>query len=86
MAATKANTSNSPSVGKTLPRKARKPAMLPKSDGDAGVRPTSQSVEPWQVAIAKRVDALVVKPSGAQKMVVMLRRRATGSVPFHTAT
>jgi len=42
-------------------------------------------VEPWQVAIAKRVDALVVKPSGAQGMV-MRRRRATGSVSFHNET
>jgi Asp/Glu/Hydantoin racemase len=36
-AAAKAKTSNSPSAGKGLPRKARKPASLPKSDGDAGV-------------------------------------------------
>jgi hypothetical protein len=44
-----------------LPRKARKPAMLPKSDGDAGVQAYIASMEPWQAAIAKRVDALVVK-------------------------
>ena len=31
-------TSKPPSAGKALPRKARKPAYLPKSDGDAGVR------------------------------------------------
>ena len=41
--------------------KARKPASLPKSDGDAGVRAYIASMEPWQAAIAKRVDALVVK-------------------------
>jgi hypothetical protein len=35
--------------------------MLPKSDGDAGVRAYIASLEPWQAAIAKRVDALVVK-------------------------
>lgn len=41
--------------------KARKPASLPKSDGDAGVRAYIASMEPWQAAIARRVDALVVK-------------------------
>jgi hypothetical protein len=41
--------------------KARKPAMLPKSDGDAGVQAYIASMEPWQAAIAQRVDALVVK-------------------------
>lgn len=35
--------------------------MLPKSDGDAGVRAYIESMEPWQAAIAKRVDALVMK-------------------------
>lgn len=44
-----------------MPRKARKPASLPKSDGNAGVRAYISSMEPWQAAIAKRVDALVVK-------------------------
>ena len=42
-------------------RKARKPAALPKSDGDAGVQAFIASMEPWQAAIARRVDALVVK-------------------------
>ena len=42
-------------------RKARKPASLPKSDGDAGVQAYIASMEPWQAAIAARVDALVVK-------------------------
>ena len=46
---------------KGLPRKARKPAYLPKSDGKAGVRAYIASMEPWQAAIARRVDALVVK-------------------------
>ena len=41
--------------------KARKPASLPKSDGDAGVQAYIASLEPWQSAIARRVDALVVK-------------------------
>jgi hypothetical protein len=60
-AAPKAKTSRSPRAGKALPRKARKPASLPKSDGDAGVQAYIASMEPWQAAIAKRVDALVVK-------------------------
>ena len=59
-AAAKAKRSN-PSAGKGLPRKARQPASLPKSDGDAGVQAYIASMEPWQAAIAKRVDALVVK-------------------------
>ena len=41
--------------------KARKPAMLPKSDGDAGVQAYIDSMEPWQADIARRVDALVAK-------------------------
>lgn len=60
-AAAKAKTSNSPSAGKGARRKARKPASLPKFDGDAGVQDYIASMEPWQAAIAKRVDALVVK-------------------------
>ena len=43
------------------PRKARKPAMLPKSDGDEGVQAFIASMEPWQGAVARRVDALVMK-------------------------
>ena len=39
--------------------KARKPAVLPKSDGDAGVQAYIDSLEPWQAAIARRVDVLV---------------------------
>jgi hypothetical protein len=42
-------------------RKARQPASLPKSEGNAGVQAYIASMEPWQAAIAKRVDALVVK-------------------------
>jgi hypothetical protein len=60
-AGTKANSSTSASAGKGLPRKARKPASLPKSDGGAGVQAYIASLEPWQAAIARRVDALVVK-------------------------
>jgi hypothetical protein len=41
--------------------KARKPAQLPKSDGDAGVQAFIRSMEPWQAAIAQRIDALIVK-------------------------
>ena len=41
--------------------KARKPASLPRSDGDAGVQAYIASMEPWQAAIARRVDALVVQ-------------------------
>ena len=59
--AAKAKRSNSPSAGKGLPRKARKPASLPKSDGDSGEQAYIASLEPWQAAIARRVDALVVK-------------------------
>ena len=55
------NSPSSSSAGKGSLRKARKPASLPKSDGDAGVRAYIASMEPWQAAIAKRVDALVVK-------------------------
>ena len=46
---------------KDSPRNARKPASLPKSDGNAGVRDYIASLEPWQATIAKRVDALVVR-------------------------
>jgi hypothetical protein len=60
-AAAKARTSNSPSAGKGLLRKARKPASLPKSGGDAGVQAYIASMEPWQATIAQRVDALVVR-------------------------
>ena len=41
--------------------KARRPTVLPKSDGDAGVQAYIASMEPWQAAIARRVDALVVE-------------------------
>ncbi len=46
---------------KPVAAKARKPASLPKSDGDAGVQAYIGSLEPWQAAIAARVDALVVR-------------------------
>jgi hypothetical protein len=73
----KAKPSNSPSAGKGSPRKARKPAMLPKSDGDAGVQAYIASMEPWQAAIAKRVDALVVKH------VPDLRKAVRWHCPFY---
>src|SRR5262249_56085246 len=50
-----------PSASIGLQRKACKPAYLPKSDGDAGVQAYIASMEPWQAAIAERVDTLVVK-------------------------
>jgi hypothetical protein len=56
-----AKVSRSPSAGKGAPHKARKPASLPRSDGDSGVQAYIASMEPWQAAIARRVDALVVK-------------------------
>jgi hypothetical protein len=42
-------------------RKARKPARLPRSDGASGVRAYIASMEPWQAAVARRVDALIVR-------------------------
>ena len=48
-------------AAKAKTSKARKPAMLPKSDGDAGVQAYIASMEPWQAAVARRVDALVAK-------------------------
>ena len=57
--ATTKKESNSASAANAPARKARKPAMLPKSDGDAGVQAYIATMEPWQAAIAKRVDALV---------------------------
>ena len=52
-------TSKTPRAKTTPPRKARKPAILPKSDGNAGVTAYIASMEPWQAAIARRVDVLV---------------------------
>jgi hypothetical protein len=60
-AVAKAKRSTSPSPGKGISRQARKPASLPKSDGDAGVQAYIASMEAWQAAIARRVDTLVVK-------------------------
>ena len=59
--AAKASKSTKASTKKPAAAKARKPAMLPKSDGDPGVQAYIASMEPWQGAIARRVDALVVK-------------------------
>lgn len=50
-----------PGAGKGVALNARRPASLPKSDGDAGVQAHIASMEPWQAAIAQRVDALIVK-------------------------
>ncbi len=61
MNAAKAKPADSLSPAKGVPRKARKPASLPRSDGDAGVQACIASMEPWQAAIVKRLDALVVK-------------------------
>ncbi|MCE9592949.1 MAG: DUF1801 domain-containing protein [Planctomycetes bacterium] len=57
----KAKKSKSASARSGSTRKARRPAILPKSDGDAGVRAYIASLEPWQADLAQRVDALVVK-------------------------
>jgi hypothetical protein len=59
------------------PRKARKPASLPKSDGDAGVQAYIASLEPWQAAIATKVDALVVK------LVPGVRKAVRWHCPFY---
>ena len=56
-----APTSSTARAGSASSRKARKPPSLPKSDGDAGVQAYIASMEPWQAAIARRVDALVVE-------------------------
>ncbi len=50
------------SLGRGQPtgQKAGKPASLPKSDGDAGVQAYIASLAPWQAALARRVDAMVV--------------------------
>jgi hypothetical protein len=50
-----------PAVAKAKTARARKPASLPRSDGDVGVQAYIASMEPWQAAIARRVDALVMK-------------------------
>lgn len=55
---------------KETPLKARKPASLPKSDGDAGVQAYIASLEPWQAAIAARVDALIVKQLPAVRKAI----------------
>jgi hypothetical protein len=41
--------------------KARKPVSLPKSVGEAGVKAFIASMEPWQAALVKRVNAIVDK-------------------------
>jgi hypothetical protein len=51
--------------------------VLPKSDGDAGVRAYIASMEPWQAAIAKRVDVLVMKHARG------VRRAVRWHCPFY---
>ena len=65
------------SKAKSPSPKARKPAVLPKSDGNAGVKAYIASMEPWQAAIARRVDALVVAH------VVGLRKAVRWHCPFY---
>ncbi len=57
--------------------KSRKPAVLPKSDGPEGVEQYFASMEPWQAAIARRVDALLVKN------VPRLRKAVRWRCPFY---
>lgn len=66
-----------PSTAKASRPKARKPAVLPKSDGDAGVQAYIASLEPWQAAVAQRVDALVVK------LVPGVRKAVRWHSPFY---
>ena len=61
----------------TKSQKARKPASLPKSDGDAGVQAYISSMEPWQAAMARRVDALIVK------LVPGVRKAVRWHCPFY---
>jgi hypothetical protein len=75
--ATKSKPRKSRTVAKAAPRKARKPATLPRSDGDAGTRAYIASLEPWQAAVARRVDAL------AGKLVPGLRRAVRWHCPFY---
>jgi hypothetical protein len=73
----KPKTSHATSAGKDLRQKARKPASLPKSDGDAGVQAYIASMEPWQAAIARRVDALIVR------RVPRVRKAVRWRCPFY---
>ena len=66
-----------PSTAKASRPKARKPAVLPKSDGDAGVQAYIASLEPWQAAVARRVDALVAK------LVPGVRKAVRWHSPFY---
>ncbi len=60
-AAAKAKTSNSPSAGKACPERPATPRRCPGPRGTPACRPTSPAWSCGQAAIAKRVDALVVK-------------------------
>jgi hypothetical protein len=57
--------------------RARKPASLPRSDGDAGVQAYLASMEPWQAAVAGRVDVLI------GKHVPGVRRAIRWHCPFY---
>ena len=61
MAAAKPKKTAAKKAGKPPTKKAAKPARLPKSDGDAGVKAYIASMEPWQGALVKRIDTLVAK-------------------------
>lgn len=51
IARAKAIPAAAPKAQRTLAPKARKPAMLPKSDGHAGVKAYIASLEPWQAGV-----------------------------------
>jgi hypothetical protein len=79
----KAKTSNSPSAGKGLPRKAKpkgaaaKPALLSggnpqiaKADGDAPVQAYIAAMPSWKGDLGRRLDALIVRAvPGVRKAV-----------------
>lgn len=60
-----------------MPRKARKPASLPKSDGDAGVQAYIAALPGWKKAVAKRIDALI------EREVPNVRRAIKWNMPFY---
>jgi len=75
-AAAKAKTSNSPSAGKGLPRKAKskgaaaKPTLLAggnpqiaNADGDAPVQAYIAAMPGWKSGVERRLDALIVRSS-----------------------
>lgn len=54
-----ASTGSAPAKARRPP--ARKPASLPRSDGEEGVQAFIASMEPWQAALAARVDQFIVQ-------------------------